>query len=470
MADTIERIAIVGCGQVGTSILLALATGQKNIPITVFDPNPNTEALVHQKFQSEGLDSSFIQFKESIDRAVQGAELIILATPMNAFETVSADIARHAPPTAILTDTGSAKRVAIEQITRGLAKSGLRYVPAHPGNGSQGAGPLTASAGNILGRNSTMFLISAKGESFTPQQDTPEHCVQAFWSSLGVTTTFITAEAHDNFFGQCSHFQHALVFALLNTALELPEIKENFMRAGTALRNLSRVAISKMEEGQPSALTQMWLPIFEQNKGPITTAYERFRKHLDSLVGALKKNTTEELTSMLQSAKEFRDTFADPERRETIEGEIADIETAPSSGTPQEGELSHLFNKKALPLIATNLLLPIAISYAQIMSAHDIDPNFIAEKANPSFRDGTHPSTYSVDYVVKLITTHKEDFLRVVSAFNDQISPLIYAIGNNNPEYIKNAIVNAQNLRNKMPSPRKGDAVRDMYERRCDAA
>lgn len=65
MADTIQRIAIVGCGQVGTSILLAIATRHKNIPITVFDPNPNTEALVRQKFQSEGLDPSLIQLKKA---------------------------------------------------------------------------------------------------------------------------------------------------------------------------------------------------------------------------------------------------------------------------------------------------------------------------------------------------------------------------------------------------------------------
>lgn len=465
MALHIQNLSIIGCGQVGTSILLAMATQGKAIPTTIFDGNAETEELVRAKFAKEGLDSSHITFKTTIAYAVSNADLIVLATPISAFETVAKEIAQHAKTDAILTDTGSAKKVAIENIRRAIdGEIHIHYVPAHPGNGSQGSGPSTAGAGNILGKNSTMFLISENGEDHNPPDYYPEGVVKNFWNDMGVTTAFITTEKHDKFFGQCSHFQHALVFSLMNMAVEQPDVIHNFKHAGTALRNLSRVAISALKEGQPSALVQMWSPIFAQNKDPILAANDRFQSHFTEFMDLVKSGDTAGLKEKLNAAKAFRDSFDDPERREIVTGEIADIREVPKFDARKKGDLSAVFTNKSVPASATNLLLPVAIAYAQLMSAKDIDPDFIAAKANPSFRDGTHPVTYNPAYIAELFNAQKDVAVKLSADFIRDVKILTTAISRNDAELIEACILNAQNMRNTMPAPRKGADVRKDFE------
>lgn len=468
MTSAIKNIALIGAGQVGTSILLAMAKQGKTQPVTIYDANPKSEALVRQKFAEENYDTSFLTFTDSIASAVNDADLIIIATPMSTFRNTSLEIASHAKNGAILTDTGSAKKVAIEEINAGIAGHSLHYIPAHPGNGSQGAGALTASAGNILGSNSTMFIIAEDGENFIPPTNSPEDKLQSFWQNIGVTTAFITTEKHDNFFGQCSHFQHVLVFSMMDMAIDNPAMLHNFQNAGTALRNTSRVAISKQIDTEPSALAAMWEPIFEQNKQPIINAFERFVGHFDEFVNLVKADDFSTLENRLQVAKEYRQSFHDPERREVIEGDIADAACVPAYNIGAKGGLTKTYNNVSLPALATNLLLPIAISYAQTMSSHEIDPAFIVQKANPSFRDGTAPSTYSPQYVTQLMAAHRSDFLAIAGKFDKSIVPLIEGIEHGLNDVVHDYIINAQSVRNTMPPPRKGEAVRAEYERKTE--
>lgn len=470
MIPPIQNLSMIGCGQVGTSVLLAMAKQGKTIPTTIYDGTPETEALVRAKFAADGFDSSHLKFTVSIAEAVPNADLIILATPMSAFESAAREIAKHAKEGAILTDMGSAKKVAIENIKKGLSNSTISYVPAHPGNGSQGTGASTASAGNILGRNSTMFLISEEGADYNPPDLSPEGIVRNFWNDMGVLTAFITTEKHDQFFGQCSHFQHAIIFSLMNMAKDSPEILHNFEHAGTALRNMSRVAMGELKDGQPSALAQMWIPIFEQNKEPILKASEHFSKHFSDFIALIKANDIKGLTDKLTQAKMFRDSFDDPERREIITGELDDLRFMPGFESKNTGQLTASFKRHSLSALSTNLLLPVAISYAQLMSAHDIDPEFIKLKSNPSFRDGTHPSTYSITYVTHLIQAQANTLIEFASEFRDKLDKVTNAIHDKDKDYILNTIHSAQSIRNDLPAVRKGEAVREEHERSTEPA
>jgi prephenate dehydrogenase len=470
MEKIIQNVSIIGCGQVGTSILLAMAKQDKKTPAVVCDANKETEQLIRQKFSAEGFDLSFVTFVNTIQEAVSNADLVILATPIDRFDSCAREVAKFAKQDAIITDTGSAKKVAIENITGGIAGTDIQYVPAHPGNGSQGSGPLTSGAGNILGKNSTMFLIHQDGENFVPPEDSPEKRVQDFWNNMGVTTYYITTEKHDKFFGQCSHFQHALMFGLMNMALDNPNMLHNFQHAGTALRNMSRVAISQLKEGQPSALVQMWVPIFEQNKTSVLEAYHRFSGHLATLKDMISNDDSKSLEKTLKIAKDFRDGFDDPDRREVITGEIADIREIPKFHALQKGDLSALFRVESLPATASNLLLPITLAYAQTMSAKDIDPDFIEMKANPSFRDGTHPVTYATSYLVELVKAHKQQVLDLIENYEISLKLLMDGIEKGDIEFTKAFILDAQKIRNGMPAPRKNDAVRAEFEARREVA
>jgi len=469
VSETIEQIALIGCGQVGTSILLAMAQQGKTVPVTVYDTNPETEALLRRKFVEEGVESSFITFLSSIQEAVDEADLTVLATPISKFKDVATEVGRHAKEGSIITDTGSAKQVAIENIKAGLRECAAIYVPAHNGNGSQGAGPLSGSAGNILGHNSPMFLIHEEGENFDLPEGAAEKRLYDFWNDLGVRTQFITAEKHDQFFGQCSHFQHVIVFALMNLAEKNPEVLHYFRHAGTALRNMSRVALQAFEKGKRSSLVEMWEPILVQNMGPVTKAYTRFLHHFSDFFHDVDQDH-EGLCEKLKKARAFRDRFDDPERREIIAGEIADLKEVPDFYARQAGDLTRAYNHVALSAMGTNLLLPVAIAYAQTMSAMEIGADFIPYFANPSFRDGTHPVTYDPDYILELLLSSKREFLNVAADFSDGLKSLIQCIKDEKLACIDDRIVSAQMVRNDMPPPRKNGNVRFEFERKPFAA
>ena len=245
------------------------------------------------------------------------------------------------------------------------------------------------------------------------------------------------------------------------------EIAHNFEYAGTALRNLSRVAISVMKDNQPSALAQMWLPIFEQNKGPILEAHQRFKKHFSEFMELVENEDFDGLEKKLSEAKTFRDGFDDPERRETretIEGEKEDLKKIPPFDAKEKGQLKNLFTRKSCPATATNLILPIVIAYAQTMSAKEIDAHFISLKANPSFRDGTHPVTYDSGYVTGLIKSNMPALKELSEDFQNKLSTLTDAIHESDKHIIEEFILLAQNNRNKMPPPRKNNDVRNSFE------
>ena len=98
------------------------------------------------------------------------------------------------------------------------------------------------------------------------------------------------------------------------------------------------------------------------------------------------------------------------------------------------------------------------------VTRHDIDPDFIAAKANPSFRDGTHPSSYAVDYAIALLKAQPDELIQLANSFTQDLQHMMSAINENDAEYLQQATLEAQIARNTMPGPRKGDAVREEYE------
>ena len=207
----------------------------------------------------------------------------------------------------------------------------------------------------------------------------------------------------------------------------------------------------------------MWMPVFDQNQHPILASYSRFKKHLEIFLGFIERENYEGLKQKLDHAHQFRQSFNDPEHREIFAGELADIACIAFSPSPTP-----------LSPFSTNVLLPYAIAYAQLMSADELDPEFISKKANASFQDATHPATYPVEEIIYIFEKHKSDFQQIAAYFMQDLLSLMSAIESKDQETIQHTILIAQQVRDEIPPPRRGTAVRPEYEviheRRCDAA
>jgi prephenate dehydrogenase len=278
--------------------------------------------------------------------------------------------------------------------------------------------------------------------------------VRDFWTSAGVQVAETDPVTHDRFFGTCSHLQHAIAFSMVNMARHNERLLNTFRAGGTIFRNLTRLAISARREGQHSALVQMWQPIFMQNKDMILNSARDFMSHFRTILDLSRKKNVSELTRLLDLAHNFRRGIHDPEPRENIMGEIADI---------KEGGLCNKFDQQALSRLHSNLLLPIVIANAQTLNARDVSADLVQGKANPSFRDGTAACLFNPEYAACLLVIHHNELHETASAFQKSLNHFMNHLRQGDQEGIADFIQSAQHLRTPLPGARKGEATREEY-------
>ena len=83
---------------------------------------------------------------DSLEEAVSGADLVVLAMPVDQIPAACARLARAVPAEAIVTDVGSAKAEVVEA---GEAAFGPRFVGGHPMAGSERHG-IDAADGRLF--------------------------------------------------------------------------------------------------------------------------------------------------------------------------------------------------------------------------------------------------------------------------------------------------------------------------------
>lgn len=455
----IQTVSIIGVGQIGTSIAAALTTNSPALKINMYDVDRAQADLLKTRFQELGLTSDHISFSDNAAQAAAEGDIVILATPISTFGSVVTEIKDALKPGSILTDIGSAKEMAIANITAALGVSPVPYIPAHNGNGSQGSGPLTGSPGNILGANSWMFIIDR------PQETAAEQAAKTrlidFWKSAGVQVTTTDAATHDRFFGTCSHFQHLVAFRLLDMSGidEQTNIPGTYSHSGTAFRNLTRVAISTKKAGQPSPLVKMWEPILQQNGAKVCLAMDGFIGHLDRLSGLAKAGDKDGLLALLTEAHEFRKSIKDLEPRESISGEFSDqadyVVAACLDDEPIMAQVEKYTNETQL--------LTFAIAVAQTLNARDGDENLVRDKANPSFRDGTAACLYDPSHMCKVLLGNAPELERQCSELKAGLQASRTAIEQGNKESLESLIERARSARTHIPGPRKGRDVRPEF-------
>ena len=100
-----EKITIIGCGLIGSSILRNINNNEISKTITVFDKSKD----VVDTIKKENLCSNV---SKDIQSAVKDSDLIILAIPLSSYKEVLLSAKDNFKKGAIITDTGSVKKEA----------------------------------------------------------------------------------------------------------------------------------------------------------------------------------------------------------------------------------------------------------------------------------------------------------------------------------------------------------------------
>jgi prephenate dehydrogenase len=122
-----DRIAVVGLGHIGGSLLQGLAHGGHQVIGADID-RATLAAAVHSGAEVAGDTAS----------AVRGADLVVLAVPLPDLPGALRAVAPHLGPDTVLTDVGTLKS-PVHEVVRELAP-GARFIGGHPLAGTEDSG------------------------------------------------------------------------------------------------------------------------------------------------------------------------------------------------------------------------------------------------------------------------------------------------------------------------------------------
>jgi len=264
MSAPYKKLTVIGLGLIGSSI--ARAARKANIAQAIAGVDSNELSLGYA--QKHGfIDSA----TTDAAGAVQGSDVIIIATPTHLLADICASIAPHVQAGALVMDTGSVKQIPLAVMSEFLPEHAL-VVPAHPIAGSEHSG-VAAGRDDLLEKKRVIITPDA------PLSHEQLHKVAEFWQALGAHVEAMPAALHDTVYGYISHLPQLLAFA----AAPLVAASENELESNALLSRFLRISASDRA---------LWSSIFLLNREVMLVALNRYldvvmyiRKELSSPPG-----------------------------------------------------------------------------------------------------------------------------------------------------------------------------------------
>ena len=222
---------------------------------------------------------------------LDGAELLILCTPVETMPALAAQIAAASgsAPDCVVTDVGSVKAPVVSALEDAFARSNYRFVGSHPMAGSERAG-LEAARKDLFQQAACLLTPTLFTESAA--LDT----VRAFWELLGCRVLEMSPEDHDRKVARISHLPH--VAAAVTALAALHDDPSAAACAGNGFRDTTRVAA-----GDPG----LWTGILLENRSEVIASLRAARDRFDELLAILENVDDRALHHFLQEAKLLRD-------------------------------------------------------------------------------------------------------------------------------------------------------------------
>ena len=134
----IHHLTIIGVGLIGGSVAKALRCENAVGHVTGFGRRESTL----QRAQALGVIDSW---SLDLDTAVEGAEVVILASPVNSIASIFHELKPCLGEATVVTDAGSVKGSIVDAAVRDLGDKIVNFVPGHPIAGKEKSGVDAAS-------------------------------------------------------------------------------------------------------------------------------------------------------------------------------------------------------------------------------------------------------------------------------------------------------------------------------------
>ena len=278
-----NNVTIIGVGLIGGSLAKVLRTTGLAGSITGAGRSRGTLDLALRLGVIDRVGESTV-------RAVEGADLVVLASPVGTFETVSRELGPHLKKRAILTDVGSVKGELVRKIEAHIP-AGVHYVPGHPIAGKEKFG--VSEASDTLFRGSKCIL--------TPTRKTDPQAldtVKDMWKAAGANVIVMDPDVHDKVFAAVSHMPHVAAFAMMSAVADLNTGAEDYVSySGAGFRDFTRIAASSPE---------IWRDICLMNRENIVQMIERYQLSLNRFKQDILEGDGKRLEEDLTAASDMR--------------------------------------------------------------------------------------------------------------------------------------------------------------------
>ena len=275
------RIAVLGCGLIGTSIAAAAQrTGSK---VRGFDPDPD---VLRRSAEAAGLDPA-----TSLAEAVRDADLVFVCAPVPQVAAVAVEALALAPD-ATVSDVASVKEAIVAAVTEAAPADHLdRFVGGHPMAGSERSGPEAASAAML----DDASWVLAPTDTTDPART---EALESWIRRAGARPVRLTAEQHDRVVAVVSHLPQVVSSALMNLAArEESGQPETLLLAAGGFRDLTRLAA-----GNPG----LWAGILGSNRAELSRVMDAYIDELRSLREMISADDEAALEAAMASATQAR--------------------------------------------------------------------------------------------------------------------------------------------------------------------
>jgi prephenate dehydrogenase len=284
----IDKLVVIGVGLIGGSFALALKRSGAVKHVVGVGRNPEN---LQQALGCGAIDT----IAASMPQALDGAGLVLLATPVGQMSRIMALIAPHLDAASIVTDAGSTKQDVILAARQHLSACLERFVPGHPIAGAEQSGASAARAD----------LYRDKNVVLTPLPETAAKSVAMVrnaWEACGARLHVMGAEEHDGVFAAISHLPHLLSYALVHSIAGRSNSAQLFEFAAGGFRDFTRIAASHPE---------MWRDICIANRGALLPELERYGAELKEIHRILQAGDASALERILVAARAARKDWSE---------------------------------------------------------------------------------------------------------------------------------------------------------------
>jgi prephenate dehydrogenase len=282
-----KQVAIVGVGLIGGSLGMILR--RRGLADEVVGIGRRVENL-KTAVELGAIDRHVSEAKEG----VRGADLVILATPVDTYDRHLREWAHCLAPGAIVSDVGSVKGRLVEQ-SESAMPTGVHFVGAHPIAGKEKTGVAAASDQLFAGARCIV----------TPTEKTDARAlerIRQLWQETGAQVLTMDPHVHDQILGAVSHLPHAAAFALMNALADLRDRQLSSLdlarHSGGGLRDTTRIAASSPE---------MWRDILLWNRDNVVSFIDGYMRALEELKQLIKAGDARGIEQSLERAKGERD-------------------------------------------------------------------------------------------------------------------------------------------------------------------